>query len=142
MRRDGRFNLYEREFPSGAPLYMAYMGTPLYGRYAREFGTRSMITVTEYGTDGRPDWFTERESLELVDTITYPRAFFESVVASTDGILTFTPEVQTHEAMWALSKFKSKTGRFLDRRAKRFFAEKAAAGFSHFDDVGFAAVLL
>jgi hypothetical protein len=152
-RRDGTHLIFNRSFPSGAPLYPNYELDPARrDRYVQEFGTEEVLTehdgprVSEKKTTLLEEggWRCPFASAEFYASI------FDLVLIFSDGVLSFrkpaknglTEPVPMTEVVAEMLNIKGFAGEFVTRRAKRFLKDAAAKGWHHDDDFSVAGIYL
>lgn len=159
-RRDGEKTLNYRNvnFESGAPFYPSYSldlkRLDAYNQtFGRPYGVRlHSLAIAEDGSKQKSDlalepsytnWFYKQTSFTLEGKIPF-------IALTSDGVNSFQrphkdyPEIIEHlESDYVIPEmfgFKNLNGQFVERRMKRFKADKAEEKWTHYDDVSIAAI--
>jgi hypothetical protein len=169
-RRDGTCLVYDFDC-AGAPSYLSYLLDPQrLAAYLQEYGQRTIRvsrlaggwgqTSTDAGIaptsptfglislhhespfTGQADYAGEAKPFYHC---TFDKQNFDLVLLLTDGVKSFQGEesVPLEQVLARLLDFKSFTGEYITRRARKFLTKECAElGWSHSDDFGMAGIYL
>ena len=148
IQHSGQVRIEDIQYPSGAPLYPAYLAKEAdLEAYRDEFGLRRVIECTEMHSGEVRDSYEENEPVPRKRYFSYD--LYHTVLLLSDGASTFVrrnPEtgvkdpVPLVEVVSELVKIKNFKGEFIKRRAKRFLKTSANNGWEHYDDFSVGAL--
>lgn len=157
-RRDGTLDIFQVEYPKGAPLYLNYWNN--YERlkgFLLEFGSHRKVTQllpdgisellmdTSHRLDRVGDLYCDERcgSCEFP----FPQEAYDVVAVMSDGVQSFRRRkgngfepVPVQEVVAKMMAFKNYTGEFVVRRMKAFLKQATADGWHWDDDVSMAAI--
>jgi len=145
-------DVYSISFPSGFPLYPTYsfQGDRLAAWHANENAYKE---VKHFQGDSTLDLVEAVTSSDLTEVFREKASDYEYAVVFSDGIHSFyeRQETRTSRLLNAIAmdqvieeivSFKSGTGAFVERRAKKFASRCRVKGWHHFDDLAIGAIYL
>lgn len=149
LRDDGRIEVTDIEYPSGAPYYLSYqLDSDRREAYIKEYGLKRIVREYIVGLDGEID-----SSYESIDKegetfiITGSTKHQHTILALSDGISSFQKlsegrlsDINQQDILRKLVDFKGFKGQFIKRRMKRFLKNCATDGWQHLDDLSMAGV--
>lgn len=126
-----------------APGYPAYRGARLEA-YCARFGRR-WVSLSRGGRDVRRWPQPVRSAEDLWLRWSLPLSAVGGLLVASDGLTSFRRDDEPIEAMAIaaeLTAFRTTTGAFLQRRARRFLGRTCKAqGYEHHDDIALGALL-
>ncbi len=132
----GEIKFTEIKFESGAPFYLSYLLNKNRLELYKEQFKQPLKIITE-----------KEEKVVNFDhplTFNFPVDELESILISSDGILTFYDDqtkekISNFEIFSEVLNFKNFNGQFLNRRIKRIMRDYKKLNIKHFDDLSLAA---
>ena len=147
---DNFIQLYQIEYPSGAPFYLNYLRYP----ERLKLLDRTHIVKEYIINDERSDIVSTSESQDLGTTLQFPIApSLRAVAVMSDGIGSFSArklestykideELSPAIVVARMLNFKNYNGVFVERRMKRFKHDIQVDNWNHYDDVSIGAIAL
>lgn len=144
---DGALDVYVIAYPSGFPLYPAYLHQPerlealvSTGRSCKEmkhFRSSSISEPLQLESTASDD--------STIQNFSFKSSDYKFVALASDGVHSFRKQVEPvpmSQVLRELFSFKSLHGAFVARRVKRFLKDCVARGWQHADDLSLAVVHL
>jgi hypothetical protein len=150
---DGEIDVYSISYPSGYPLYPAYIDQParLELFTSTEFSYKQVQHFHSSSKDAPLQLESTRFSNDITEVIRIKAVDCKVVSLCSDGLHSFlynapnagsrsVEPVNITDVIKELLSFKSLNGAFVARRVKKFMKECGARGWQHSDDLSIAAI--
>lgn len=154
-KEDGIFDIYNINFPSGAPYYLRYnISDSDQEEWEKRFGCERVITSWKWA----PNWGRPAQNEELVQklndtriiarTFQFPLEDYDLVAITSDGAESFlttaesgeTRRVSMFEVFREVLAFKNTRGEFVHKRCVKAFRQFRENGWENADDFSLAAI--
>lgn len=149
-QREGSFFLYNFDC-GGAPPYLSYLlNEDRRKAWEEQFGKRTQTELRVPEMEEQPPRIDTpfKPGSPAFRMFTFPAASYDLVMLMTDGVHSFRHKetlepIPALQVVSRLMDFKSLTGEFVTRRVRKFLTKECPElGWTHYDDLGVAAVSL